>query len=67
MCILSSGRPLAYLSLDFVSIFAGDDLLNSSWHKDVTRFEHQVLTFVGLSAGETDNGAVFVLVVFQFL
>lgn len=44
-----------------------DDLFNGGWNEDITLFIHEVLTFVRFGSGETDDGLVFVAVIFQSL
>lgn len=60
-------NTVTYLGVDLVSIFASDNLLDGSWNEDVTWFVHQVLTLVRHSTGESNNGSMFISVVFQSL
>jgi hypothetical protein len=58
---------LSHLSLNLVSVFAVDHLLNGGRNENVALFVHQILALVGLGAGKTDNRAMLELVVLQLL
>lgn len=56
-----------YLSLNFASIFTGDNLFNGGWHENIARFVHQALALVSGSAWESNDGSFLITVIFQLL
>lgn len=64
---LFEANTVTYLGVDLVGVFTSDDLLDGSWNEDIAWFVHQVLAFVRHSTRESNNGSMFISVVFQSL
>jgi hypothetical protein len=54
---------LHYLRLYTMRIFLGDHFLNSSRNKNVTRFIHQIFTFICTCSREANNTSCVIAVV----
>ena len=56
-----------HLSLDLVGVLLIDDFFDGSWNQNIAVLIQQILASVRLGTRESNDGAVFNFVIFQFL